>query len=97
MQRGGSVYIMTNQHHTVLYVGVTANLISRIYEHKEKIHPNSFTAKYNCYKLVYHNSFSTIEEAISEEKRIKAGSRQKKIDLINNINPEWKDLYDSLE
>lgn len=58
---------------------------------------SSFTAKYNCYKLVYHNSFSTIEEAISEEKRIKAGSRQKKIDLINNINPEWKDLYDSLE
>jgi len=81
----------------VLYVGVTANLISRVYEHKEKTHPQSFTAKYNCSKLVYHNGFSTIEEAISEEKRIKAGRRQKKIDLVNSINPDWKDLYDSLE
>jgi len=96
MKRGGSVYIMTNEHHTVLYVGVTADLIPRIYQHKEKTHPNSFTAKYNCNKLVYYNSFSTIEEAISEEKRIKAGSRQKKIDLINSINSEWNDLFETI-
>ena len=90
------MYIMTNSHHTVLYVGVSANLIARVQEHKQKTHPKSFTAKYNCDKLVYHNSFSTIEEAIAEEKRIKAGSRQKKIDLINQMNPAWKDLTDEL-
>ena len=96
MQRGGSVYIMTNQHNTVLYVGVTANLIARVQQHKEKTHPNSFTAKYNCDKLVYYNTFSTIEEAILEEKRIKAGSRQKKIDLIKSMNAEWADLFETL-
>jgi len=87
---------MTNSHHTVLYVGVSANLIARVQEHKQKTYPKSFTAKYNCDKLVYHNSFSTIEEAIAEEKRIKGGSRQKKIDLINQMNPAWKDLTDEL-
>ena len=97
MQRGGSVYIITNTHNTVLYTGVTADLISRVQQHKTKTHPNSFTAKYNCEKLVYYNTFSTIEEAILEEKRIKAGSRKKKIDLVNSINPEWKDLFSELE
>lgn len=96
MQRGGSVYIMTNRHNTVLYVGVTANLVARVQQHKEKAHPTGFTAKYNCDKLVYHNTFSTIEEAILEEKRIKAGSRKKKIDLVNSMNADWKDLFEAL-
>jgi putative endonuclease len=96
MQRVGYVYIMTNQHHTVLYIGVTNNLQRRIKEHKEKIHPKSFTARYNIEKLVYYESFQEIGEAIFREKQLKAGSRQKKIDLIVSINKEWTDLYNSL-
>ena len=92
METGGSVYIMTNNTHTVLYVGVTSELWSRIYEHKNKIYPNSFSAKYHTVKLVYYNHFSTIMEAIDEEKRIKGGSRTAKIKLINKMNPEWRDL-----
>ena len=95
-QRGGCVYIMTNKMHTVLYTGVTSDIIGRIWEHKNKIHPNSFTAKYNCNKLVYYYFYSTIEEAISAEKAIKGGSRLDKIKLVNSLNSEWKDLYDRL-
>ena len=58
------------------------------------MYPTSFSAKYNCVKLVYYRRFESIVEAITEEKRIKGGSRKKKEDLINGINPEWKDLYD---
>ncbi|MCW5908541.1 MAG: GIY-YIG nuclease family protein [Chitinophagales bacterium] len=96
MIRGGTVYMLTNRHHTVLYVGVTANLPARIQQHKEKVFPKSFTAKYNCDKLVYYQTFSTIEEAIAEEKRIKGGSRQKKIELVNSLNPNWIDLSSSV-
>ncbi len=94
MKRGGCVYIMTNKHHTTLYTGVTADLFSRIVEHKEKSDPKSFTARYNLNKLVFYESFSSIEEAIDREKQIKGGSRQKKIDLINHMNPEWTDLWE---
>ncbi len=97
MEKGGCVYIVTNFTHTTLYVGVTSNLRNRIWEHKNKIYPNSFTAKYNCCKLVYFNFFPAIEEAINEEKRIKGGSRKKKIMLIESINPLWNDLYEDLE
>jgi putative endonuclease len=93
MTRGGTVYIMTNLLKTVLYTGVTSDLIMRVQEHKTKAHPESFTAKYNVVILAYYNNFSTIEEAILEEKRIKAGSRKQKCMLINSINPEWKDLW----
>jgi putative endonuclease len=96
MQRGGCVYIVTNARHTVLYTGVTSNLITRISEHKSKNFPNAFTAKYNCDKLVFYAFYPTIEDAISAEKQIKAGSRQKKLDLINGMNPEWRDLYEDL-
>jgi len=96
MQKGGSVYIITNVHHEVLYVGVTSNLIQRILQHKNKIFQMSFSNKYNLDKLVYHESFLTIEEAISEEKRIKGGSRAKKIKLIENKNPGWKDLWEEV-
>jgi putative endonuclease len=94
---GGHVYIMCSMNNTTLYVGVTSRLSVRVIEHKEKIHPGSFTAKYNCIKLVYYNWFDTIMEAITEEKRIKAGSRKKKEVLINSMNPDWKDLYEQIK
>ena len=95
-RRGGCVYILTNKTHSVLYTGVTSDLISRIHEHKNKSYANSFTAKYNCNKLIYYCAYSHIEEAIAAEKVIKGRSRQGKIDLINSINPLWTDLYDQL-
>jgi putative endonuclease len=87
---------MTNKEHTVLYTGVTSNILGRVWDHKNKTYPKSFSAKYNCNKLVYYFSYAHIEEAIAEEKRIKDKSRQSKIDLINSINPDWNDLYDEL-
>ena len=89
------VYIMTNKINTVLYTGVTRDLKRRIWEHKEKI-IRGFTKKYNINKLVYFEIFNDPENAILREKQIKAGSRNKKIELIKRINPEWKDLYDKL-
>ncbi|MEH2080795.1 MAG: GIY-YIG nuclease family protein [Nostoc sp.] len=89
------LYIMTNKYNTVLYTGVTNDLQRRVYEHKEKI-IEGFTNKYNINKLVYYEVFEDAYTAISREKQIKAGSRQKKIDLVNSINQEWKDLYDGL-
>ena len=97
MKRGGCIYIMTNKNDTTLYVGVTSNLKKRVYEHKQKIYPQSFTAKYNLHKLVYYEGFHSIEEAISREKQLKAGSRQKKIDLIKQFNPNWNDLYEQID
>lgn len=93
MKRGGSVYILTSVDNSVLYTGVTSDLQKRISEHREKKYPFSFTAKYNIHKLVYYNWFSTIDEAIAEEKRIKGGSRKKKIELIEMMNKEWKDFW----
>ena len=96
MKKGGCVYIITNPRHTVLYTGVTSDLIVRMDQHKTKRFSNSFSSKYNCDKLVYYSFYTTIDEAISAEKKIKAGSRQKKIDLINRMNPEWRDLHQDL-
>jgi putative endonuclease len=87
------VYIMTNKGQRVLYTGVTSNLFKRTSEHKEKS-VAGFTSAYNATKLVYYEEFNTMDEAIAREKQIKGGSRQKKLDLINSKNPEWKDLYD---
>ena len=94
MEKGGSVYIMTNALKSVLYTSVTSDLVSRVQKHKNKFYPAGFTAKYNVIYLVYYRNFPAIEEAIIEEKRIKAGSRKQKCKLINSINPEWKDLWD---
>jgi putative endonuclease len=94
--KGGCVYILTNQMNTVLYVGVTSDLTGRVWEHKNKVYPGSFTAKYNCNKLVYYEFFPRIEEAKNEESIIKVGSRKKKVQRINSINPKWLDLYDQL-
>ncbi|MCH6573989.1 MAG: GIY-YIG nuclease family protein [Bacteroidetes bacterium] len=89
------VYIMTNKNNTVLFTGMTNNLIRRVYKHKEKI-IDGFTKKYNCTKLVYYEIFNDPYNAITREKQIKAGSRKKKIDLINAMNPEWNDLYNQI-
>jgi putative endonuclease len=89
------VYIITNKRNTVLYTGVTNNLKKRVYEHKEKL-TDGFTKKYNITKLVYYEVFEDIESAILREKQIKAGSRQKKIDLVNSQNKGWVDLYELL-
>ena len=94
LEKGGCVYIMTNQMHTVLYVGVTSD--RRVWQHKNKVYPKSFTAKYNCDKLVYYAFYPRIEEVIGEEKAIKGGNRKNKINLVNSINPKWLDLYDDL-
>ena len=82
-----SVYILTNYKNTVLYTGVTSDLYNRVLEHKHKIHPG-FTSRYNVHKLVYYEHFGDVNDAITREKQIKAGSRQKKIDFVNSINPE---------
>ena len=95
-QRGGCVYIMTNKMHTVLYVGATSDIIGRVWKHKNKFYPKSFTAKYNCDKLVYYIFYPHIEEAIAAEKSLKERSRAYKNELINSFNSDWKDLYDSL-
>lgn len=94
--QGGCVYIMTNVFNNVLYTGVSSDLERRVWEHKNNYYPNSFTSKYKCCKLVYFSFFIHIEEAIDEEKRIKAGSRKAKINLINALNPNWRDLHDDL-
>jgi putative endonuclease len=86
------IYILTNKNNTVLYVGVTNNFTRRIWEHKSKL-IEGFTKKYNVDKLVYFESFDNPKDAIKREKQLKVGSRKKKIELINKINPEWKDLY----
>ena len=87
------VYIMTNKRNNVLYAGVTGNLEGRVYEHRNKL-AKGFTSKYNINKLVYYEEFDYIEDAIYREKQIKAGSRKKKIDLIEKGNPGWNDLSD---
>ena len=94
--KGGFVYIITNAHHNVLYTGVTSNLERRVTQHKNKFRKKAFTAQYNCNKLVYFCGFPNIAAAIAEEKRIKAGSRKKKIELIESMNPEWNDLWDEI-
>ena len=89
------VYILTNQRNTVLYTGVTNDLVRRVYEHQNKL-AAGFTKKYNVDKLVYYECLADPYEAISREKQIKGGSRHRKIELIREFNPEWRDLYDDL-
>lgn len=97
MKRGGAVYIITNKRNGTLYTGVTADLKRRIWEHREGVLPNSFTARYGCNRLVYWCGFDRIEEAIAEEKRIKGGSRVAKMRLIESVNPLWNDLWTEIE
>jgi len=95
MNRQYCVYIITNKHNTVLHTGITNDLKRRVYEHKEKL-VDGFTKKYNITKLVCYEVFDDAENAILREKQVKAGSRQKKIDLVRSINREWRDLYEEI-
>ncbi|MBK6635022.1 MAG: GIY-YIG nuclease family protein [Chitinophagaceae bacterium] len=97
MEYGGCVYIITNFHNTVLYIGVTSNLPNRIYQHRTKEFKTSFTARYNCDKLVWYECFSRIEDAIAREKQLKAGNRKRKEDLIHAMNPHWNDLWEEVK
>jgi len=90
------VYINTNKWNSVLYTGVTNNLLNRNYQHKMGEDKLSFTSKYKVNKLVYFEVYSDIRDAITREKLIKAGSRKNKIDLIKKLNPKWRDLGDDL-
>jgi putative endonuclease len=95
MPKHPAVYILTNEHHNVLYTGVASDLKARVYQHREKLLPG-FTNRYNVHKLVYYEVGEDMSGAIAREKQIKAGSRQKKVELINIANPEWRDLYDEI-
>jgi len=91
MNKAGYVYILTNERNTVLYTGVTSDLVKRVHEHKGKM-IDGFTRKYNLNKLVYYEIYSDIKNAIEREKQIKAGSRKGKVELIESFNPGWEDL-----
>jgi len=95
MIRHSYIYILSNKWNTTLYVGVTDNLIKRVWQHKQKL-VMGFTQKYNVDKLVYYEQYENIEAAITREKQLKAGSRKKKNELIDKVNPEWNDLYERL-
>ena len=82
---------MTNKNNTVIYIGVTSDLLKRVYQHKVKEY-KGFTSKYNCDKLIYFEGFSDINQAIDREKQLKSGNRDKKEQLIKKCNPNWKDL-----
>ena len=86
------IYILTNNSNGTLYIGVTNNLVRRIYEHKSK-YVDSFSKKYSLKKLVYYEIYDDVQIAIAREKYLKKARRDYKLNLINNFNPEWSDLY----
>ncbi len=89
------VYIVASRHNGTIYTGVTSNLPKRAFEHREGL-VEGFSKKYACRMLVWYELHETMIQAITREKQIKAGSRAKKIALIESFNPEWTDLYDTL-
>ena len=95
MNKQGYVYILFNKKNGTLYVGVTSNLVKRIYENKNKL-ADGFTKKYGVDKLGYFEKYDDMYNAIEREKQLKAGNRQKKIDLIEKNNKEWRDLYNEI-
>lgn len=95
LMRQGYVYLLTNKPNGVLYTGVTSDLARRVYEHKQKLF-EGFTKKYGLDTLVYYEVYDSITEAIVREKAIKAWKRAWKVRLILQSNPEWNDLYDTL-
>ena len=97
MERGGSIYFMTNKNRTTLYLGVTSNLIKRVSEHRIHYYKGSFTDIYNLELIVFYEFHSTIVEAISRKKQVKKWNRAKKDALINELNPKWTDLWEEIE
>lgn len=87
------IYFMANKNNTVIYIGVTSDLVKRVYQHKTKA-IKGFTSKYNCDKLVYFEEFNDINQAITREKQLKSGNRKRKEQLIKSMNRDWKDLSD---
>jgi putative endonuclease len=87
------VYIITNRYNTVLYTGYTVDIYDRTYEHKEKFN-RGFSNKYNCFKLVYFEEFDNKDDAIHREKQLKRYKRQWKLEMINSMNPTWRDLIE---
>ena len=90
-----AIYIMANQRNGTLYTGVTNHLLQRVYQHKHSVQPG-FTQQYGCNQLVYYELYADMPSAIAREKQIKAGSRKKKLALIESINPRWLDLFETL-
>ena len=95
MNKDFYVYILASKRNGTLYIGVTSDLIKRIWQHKERL-VDGFTKKYDVKKLVYYEQHETAENAIHREKRLKEWKRQWKLKLIEKFNPAWKDLYDSI-
>ncbi|MBK5255209.1 MAG: GIY-YIG nuclease family protein [Vicinamibacteria bacterium] len=91
-----AIYILTNRSNKVLYVGVTASLVARLWIHSEHLNPKAFSARYNATKLVYYEAHVSMESAITREKQLKEGSRAAKVRLIQQANPQWRDLADDL-
>ena len=96
MEKGGYVYIMTNKNKSTLYIGVTSDLPARVLKHRQHFYPDSFTAKYNLTYCIYYEHSSSIQEAIHREKELKKWRREKKVQLINKVNPEWNDLWNEI-
>ena len=90
------VYILTNDHKNVMYVGVTNDLVRRMYEHKNHLDRGSFTARYNVERLVYYEYTNNPEAAIAREKQLKGWNRARKNKLVESRNPNWDDLYESI-
>lgn len=95
MEKQGFVYILTNKNNTILYVGVTSNLLKRIWEHKNHV-IEGFSKRYKLDKLVYFETVDNIESAIEREKYLKGKSRQFKVELIESTNQSWNDLYKNI-
>ena len=93
MKSGGYVYIMASKRMGTLYVGSTSDLIGRVWEHKNKAYPKSFTAKYKCDKLVYYEYCESLEYMVKRERQLKEWNRNWKIKIIVENNPNWDDLY----
>ena len=92
MEKQPAIYIMANKRNGTLYTGVTSDLVQRVHQHKNSDTPG-FSRRYNCKLLVYYEVHEDMLDAITREKQIKAGSRKKKIALIESMNPKWLDLY----
>ena len=97
MNKDACIYILSNKNHTVFYVGVTSDLGKRIFQHQTGFFKNAFTSRYNVTELVYFEEFERMEDAIQREKQLKAGSREKKINLISGFNPKWEDLFKKIK